>query len=259
MRRALLALPIAATAEQLRRLTERHMRSCPVCAAARRALIPPFTVFGALAAVPASPTVHDSAQERVLTAWETASTAVTGAIPAIAPPPPLSPGPAAAGRGRGGARRPLVDTGALGDAWRRLTSGRNPILPLGAALVVLAAAAGIAWGTGMLGGSRGGTAVASPTPEPTSTGTPIPATPTASPTASATPQPTVEESPTPEKKATPTATALPPTATPTATATADNITPTRTPRPTHTPEPTAAASPLPSETPESSETPSPAP
>ena len=262
MRRALLGLPIAATAEQLRRLTERHVRSCPVCAAARRALVPPFTVFGALAAMPASPTVHDSAQERVLAAWEAAPTLSTGATPAAAAPPPTVVARAAAsGGGGGGARRLLVDTGALGEAWQRLISRRNPILPLGAALVVLAAAGGIAWGTGMLGGSRGGTAVASPTPEATSTGTPIPATPTASPTASVTPQPTVEASPTSEKKATPTptATALPPTATPTATATADNITPTRTPRPTRTPEPTEIASPLPSETPESSETPSPTP
>ena len=42
LRRALLGLLIAATGEQLLRVTERHVRSCPVCAAARRALVPPF-------------------------------------------------------------------------------------------------------------------------------------------------------------------------------------------------------------------------
>jgi hypothetical protein len=38
--------------------------------------------------------------------------------------------------GGGSRRRPPIDTGALGEGWQRLTSGRNLILPLGAALVV---------------------------------------------------------------------------------------------------------------------------
>ena len=256
LRRALLGLPIAATGEQLRRVTERHVRSCPVCTATWRALIPPFEVFGALAAVPPSLGLRESARERVLAAWGTASTAPpTDEAPGIAPPPPVVTGAAAAGAGGGGRRRPPIDTGALSEGWQRLTSGRNLILPLGAALVVLATAGGIAWGTGVFGGSGGGTAVSSPTPTATvrATTTPVPTTtPTASPTASPAPPPTVEASPIPEEDATPTATALPETATPTTTAAE---TPTRTPRPTHTPVASATPSPSTTETPEPSPTP----
>ncbi len=256
LRRALLGLPIAATGEQLLRVTERHVRSCPVCTATWRALVPPFEVFGALAAVPPSLGLRESARERVLAAWGTASTAPpTDEAPGIAPPPPVVTGAAAAGAGGGGRRRPPIDTGALGEGWQRLTSGRNLILPLGAALVVLATAGGIAWGTGMFGGSGGGTAVGSPTPTATARATTIPVpttTPTASPTASPAPPPTVEASPIPEEEATPTATALPETTTPTTTAAE---TPTRTPRPTHTPIASATPSPSTTETPEPSPTP----
>ena len=256
LRRALLGLPIAATGEQLLRVTERHVRSCPVCTATWRALVPPFEVFGALAAVPPSLGLRESARDRVLAAWRTASTAAaTDATPGIAPPPPVVTGAAAAGAGGGGRRRPPIDTGALGEGWQRLTSGRNLILPLGAALVVLATAGGIAWGTGVFGGSGGGTAVGSPTPTATAhaTTTRVPTiTPTASPTASPTLPPTVEASPIPEEEATPTATALPETATPTTTAA---VTPTRTPRPTRTPVATTTPSPSTTETPEPSPTP----
>jgi DNA-directed RNA polymerase specialized sigma24 family protein len=254
LRRALLGLPISATGEELRRVTERHVRSCPVCTATRRALVPPFEVFGALAAVPPPLALRESARERVLAAWRTGSTAPpTDAAPGIAPPPPVVTRAAAAGGG-GGRKRPPIDTGALGEGWQRLTSGRNLILPLGAALVVLAAAAGIAWGTGMFGGSGGGTAVGSPTPTATAhaTTTRVPTiTPTASPTASPTLPPTVEASPTPEEEATPTATATP--------TTTVAETPTRTPRPTHTPVATTTPSLPPSGTPEPSQTPSPTP
>ena len=256
LRRALLGLPIAATGEQLRRVTERHVRSCPVCTATWRALIPPFEVFGALAAVPPSLGLRESARERVLAAWGTASTAPpTDEAPGIAPPPPVVTGAAAAGAGGGGRRRPPIDTGALSEGWQRLTSGRNLILPLGAALVVLATAGGIAWGTGMFSGSGGGTAVSSPTPKatPRATDTLVP-TLTPSPTASATASPTVEPSSTPEEEATATATALPETATPTTTAA---VTPTRTPRPTRTPVTTTTPSPSTTETPEPSPTPDP--
>lgn len=243
LRRALLGLPIAATGEQLLRVTERHVRSCPVCAATRRALVPPFEVFGALAAVPPSLALRESARERVLAAWRTASTAAaTDATPGIAPPPPVVTGAAAAGAGGGGRRRPPIDTGALGEGWQRLTSGRNLILPLGAALVVLATAGGIAWGTGVFGGSGGGTAVSSPTPKatPHATGTIVPSTTlTASPTASATASPTVEPSSTPEEEPTAMPTALPETATPTTTP----ATPTPSPLPSETPEPSRTPSP----------------
>jgi DNA-directed RNA polymerase specialized sigma24 family protein len=249
LRRALLGLPIAATGEQLRRVTERHVRSCPVCAAAQRALVPPFEVFGALAAVPPSLGLRESARERVLAAWGTASTAPpTEDAPGIAPPPPVVTGAAAEGAGGSSRRRPPIDTGALSEGWQRLTSGRNLILPLGAALVVLATAGGIAWGTGMFGGSGGGTAVGSPTPTATAhaTSTLVPdTTPTPSPAASATAPPTVEASPIPEEEATATAT-------PTTTAAE---TPTRTPRPTHTPVATTTPSPSTTETPEPSPTP----
>jgi DNA-directed RNA polymerase specialized sigma24 family protein len=254
LRRALLGLPIAATGEQLRRVTERHVRSCPVCAAAQRALVPPFEVFGALAAVPPPLGLRENARERVLAAWRTASTAPpTEEAPGIAPPPPVVTGAAAAGAGGGGRRRPPIDTGALSEGWQRLTSGRNLILPLGAALVVLATAGGIAWGTGMFSGSGGGTAVNSPTPTATAhaTRTLVP-TLTASPAADATASPTVEPSSTPEEEATATATALPETATPTTTAAE---TPTRTPRPTHTPVATTTPSPSTTETPEPNPTP----
>jgi len=256
LRRALLGLPIAATGEQLRRVTERHVRSCPVCAAAQRALVPPFEVFGVLAAVPPPLGLRENARERVLAAWRTASTAPpTEEAPGIAPPAPVVTGAAAAGAGGGGRRRPPIDTGALSEGWQRLTSGRNLILPIGAALVVLATAGGIAWGTGMFGGSGGGTAVGSPTPTATAhaTSTLVPdTTPTPSPAASATAPPTVEASPIPEEEATATATALPETATPTTTAAE---TPTRTPRPTRTPVVTTTPSPSTTETPEPSPTP----
>ena len=254
LRRALLGLPIAATGEQLLRVTERHVRSCPVCTATRRALVPPFEVFGALAAVPPSLGLRESARERVLAAWGTASTAPpTDEAPGIAPPPPVVTGAAAVGAGGSSRRRPPIDTGALSEGWQRLTSGRNLILPLGAALVVLATAGGIAWGTGMFSGSGGGTAVSSPTPKatPRATDTLVP-TLTPSPTASATASPTVEPSSTPEEEATATATALPETATPTTTAA---VTPTRTPRPTRTPVTTTTPSPSTTETPEPSPTP----
>jgi len=253
LRRALLGLPIAATGEQLRRVTERHVRSCPVCTATWRALIPPFEVFGALAAVPPSLGLRESARERVLAAWGTASTAPpTDEAPGIAPPPPVVTGAAAAGAGGGGRRRPPIDTGALSEGWQRLTSGRNLILPLGAALVVLATAGGIAWGTGVFGGSGGGTAVSSPTPKatPSATDTPIPSTTlAASPTASATASPTVEPSSTPEEEPTTMPTALPETATPTTTP----ATPTPSPVATATSPPSATETP----TPEPSHTPSP--
>jgi len=251
LRRALLGLPIAATGEQLLRVTERHVRSCPVCTATWRALVPPFEVFGALAAVPPSLGLRESARERVLAAWRTASTAAAmDATPGIAPPPPVVTGAAAAGAGGGGRRRPPIDTGALGEGWQRLTSGRNLILPLGAALVVLATAGGIAWGTGVFGGSGGGTAISSPTPKatPRATDTLVP-TLTPSPAASATASPTVEPSSTPEEEPTTMPTALPETATPTTTP----ATPTPSPVATATSPPSATETP----TPEPSHTPSP--
>jgi len=247
LRRALLGLPIAASGEQLQQATERHVRSCPVCTTTRLALVPPFEVLGALAAVPPSWGLREKARERALAAWGTGATPPpTDTTPKIASPSPVFGG-AAVGAGGGGRRRPPIGTGALGDRWRRLISGHNLILPLGAALLVLLAAWGIAWGTGMFGGSGGGTALTTPTPTATATATAVPsATAAPSPTATDTAAPTVEPSSTPEEEATPTATTPPETATP-----AETSTPEVTPLPIDT----ATPEPLPSETAEPSPTP----
>jgi len=251
LRRSLLGLPIAASREQLRQATERHVRSCPVCTTTRLALVPPFEVLGALAAVPPSWGLREKAREQALAAWGAGSTAPPAdTTPKVVPPSPVFGG-AAAGAG-GGRRRPLIGSGALGDGWRSLTSGRNLILPLGAALLVLAAAWGIAWGTGMFDGSGGGTALTSPTPTATAsaTATVAPsATAAPSPTATDTAVPTVEPSSTPEEEATPTPTTPPETATP-ATTPAETSTPETTPSPVDT----ATPEPLPSETVEPSRT-----
>ncbi len=102
--------------------------------------------------------------------------APVGASSDVTPPlPPPATETGGSGEGRGGRRGPLVALGALGDRWQRLTSGHSLLLPLGAAVIVLGAAGGIAWGTGMFGGSGGGGVEATPsatpgvTPSPTNT------------------------------------------------------------------------------------------
>ncbi len=245
LRQALLRLPIAASRERLRQVTERHVRSCPICTTTRLALIPPFEVLGALAAVPPSWGLREKARDQALAAWGAGTTeAPPDTTPKMAPPSPVFGG-AAAGTGGGGRRRLLIG-GALGDWWRRLISGRNLILPLGAALLVLVAAWGIAWGTGMFDGSEGGTALTSPTPTATATvtATVVPSVTAApSPTATDTAVPTVEPPSTPEEEASPTATTPPETATPA-------TTPTETSTPEVIPSPidTTTPEPFPSET-----------
>ena len=247
LRHVLLSLPIAATREQLRRATERHAKSCAVCTAALGGIVSPLEVFSALALVPPPAGLREESRRRIV-AMGTAipqATPVEAVSDAVPPPPPPAAETGGSGEGRRGRRGPLVALGALGDHWQRLTSGHSLFLPLGAAVIVLGAAGGIAWGTGMFGGSGGDKVEATPsatpgvTPSPTNT---VTATPTEE--ASATPTPT--ESPTPEETATETPTAIPTVAvaeTPTPTPALGTYTPTpgATPSPSaRTPTPTAA-------------------
>ncbi len=252
--RVLLGLPIAASKDQLQRATERHLRSCPVCGAAQRGMIPPLEILGALAAVPPPLGLRESVRGRAIEAWRAGAAAMV--TPTPVPESPLPPLGAAPGEAGGDGRGPLANAlAALGDGWQRLASAigsrRNLILPLGAALVVLSAAGGIAWGTGVFDGN--GAAITSPT----ATGTPTVASTVAAatvapavtptPTASATAPPTVAAPPTPVPPSPtplpPTETPLPPTDTP--------APPTDTPSPEATPSPTATVelTPTPSATP----------
>jgi DNA-directed RNA polymerase specialized sigma24 family protein/cell division septation protein DedD len=242
LRHVLLSLPIAATREQLRRTTERHTKSCAVCSTALGGMISPLEVFTALAAVSPPAGLREESRQRIIASGTTVfQVAPVGASSDVTPPlPPPAAETGGSGEGRGGRRGPLLALGVLGDRWQRLTSGHNLFLPLGAAVIILGAAGGIAWGTGMFGGSGGGGVEATPsatpgvTPSPTNTNT-VTATPTEE--ASATPTPT--ESPTPEETATETPTAIPTVAvteTPTPTPALGTYTPT----PRATPSPTAA-------------------
>jgi DNA-directed RNA polymerase specialized sigma24 family protein len=240
LRRVLLALPIAATRGQLRQATEHHTRFCSVCAAARRELVAPLEIFGALAAVPPPAGLRESVRQRVMAAWMAVPhvapvEAPPETVPPPPPPPPAVTEAAASGEGRGG-------------RWHGLTAGRNLVLPLGAVFIVLGAAGGIAWGTGMFGGSGGGSAKATPsatpglTPYPTNTAMAT-VTPTEAPIS--TPSPTEPPSPTPEETATESQTAIPTSAvTETAGPTSDTPTPQATllPGATSTPVPTATHS-----------------
>ncbi|MGD0766077.1 MAG: hypothetical protein ABR978_07200 [Dehalococcoidia bacterium] len=227
MRRAVLELPVSATRDQVRRVTDRHIRSCPVCFATRAAIPSPLAVFAALALMPPPADVREAARQRIIGA---APSLLTAPIAAVIPE---APAPAAAGAlaGGGGVIPPPPGLfAALGDAWRRFISGARPsnnmVLPVIGALVVLIVAVGIAWATGVFGGSGGG---GGPTPTRTST-----STRTATATASPSPQPSETAVPTatPTEEA-PTATPPPPTAVPSATPLL--ATATRTPRATRSP------------------------
>lgn len=242
LQHVLLSLPIAATREQLRRATERHAKSCAVCTAALGGIVPPLEVFAALAPVSPSAELREESQRRAIASGTTVfQVAPVGASSdAASPLPPPATETGGSGERRVGRKGPLVALGALGARWQRLTSGHRLFLPVGAAVIVLGAAGGIAWGTGMFGGSGGGGVEATPsatpgvTPSPTNT---IPATATPTEEPSATPTPT--ESPTPEETATETPTAVPTVAlteTPTPTPALGTYTPT----PRATPSPTAA-------------------
>jgi DNA-directed RNA polymerase specialized sigma24 family protein len=251
LRHVLLSLPIAATREQLRRATERHAKSCTVCTAALGGVISPLEVFTALAAVSPPAGLRAESQRRII-AMGTAipQTIPVEAVSGAVPPPPPATETSGSGEGRGGRRGPLVALDTLGDRWQKFTSGHSLLLPLGAAVIVLGAAGGIAWGTGMFGGSGGGGVAATPsatpgvTPSPTTTFAAT-ATPTEEP--SATPTPTESPSPTPEETATETPTAIP-TAAVTETPTPTPALGTYTPTPGATPSPSATSKPTPTPT-----------
>ena len=257
MRRAMLGLPIAATRGQVRKAVEKHTRSCPVCTATRAGLASPLLVLAAFSLVTPSAADGEAARGRLLAAAAALPLIAVPAVAAAAPPPPppmpvAAPGSISGSGGMGGGpRMPGIGTGGL---WGRLFGGiqfsNGMALPLVGAVVVLAVAVAIAFGTGMFGGSSGGgtakatrtptatrTAAATSTPKPTKTPTVEPS-PTEEP-ATATPE---EATSTPTSAVSPTATPLPGPATHTPKP------PTATPEPV-TPTPEATEAPVPSDTP----------
>ena len=254
MRRAMLSLPIAATRGQVRKAVEKHVRSCPVCTATRAGLASPLSVLTAFSIVALSAAESEAIRERLVAAAD--------ALPPIAVPaaaaPPLPPVPAAAVGGMAGAGG-FGSAGGLGSGPPRPQMGiSNPFrgffgrlqfssgmaIPILGAVIVLALAAAIAFGTGMFGGSG--------TPKPTKT-------PTATQTAAATSTPKPTETPTEEPSPTeepPSATPEEPTSTPepVVTATSTPGAATATPQPV-TPSPEASNTPEPEPT--ATETPSP--
>jgi len=251
MRRAMLGLPIAATRGQVRKAVEKHTRSCPVCTATRAGLASPLLVLAAFSLVTPSAADSEAARGRLLAAAAALPLIAVPAVAAAAPPPPpmpiAAPGSTSGSGGMGGGpRMPGIGTGGL---WGRFFGGfqfsNGMALPLVGAVVVLAVAVAIAFGTGMFGGSSGGgtpkatrtptatrTAAATSTPKPTETPTVEPS-PTEEP-ATATPE---EATATPTVAVSPTATASPAAAT----HTPEPVTPT--PEVTETPEPTDTPSP----------------
>lgn len=245
MRRAILALPVSATRDQVRRATDRHIRSCPVCFATRAAIPSPLGVFAALALMPPPADEREAARQRIIGAAPSLLAAPIAAVTLGAPPTATTVATAAAGAiaGRGGVIPPPPGLfSALGDGWRRFIGRLRPssgmALPIVGALVVIGVAIAIAWATGVFGGSGGGGGVATATHTATATRTRV-ATATASPSPepSETPLPTVEASPTEEAPPTATTTPSTPTTVP--------PTPTRTPHetPSLTPEATLPATP----------------
>jgi DNA-directed RNA polymerase specialized sigma24 family protein len=264
MRRAMLGLPIAATRGQVRKAVEKHVRSCPVCTATSAGLASPLLVLAAFSLITPSAADSEAARGRLLAAAAVLPLIAAPAVAAAAPPPPPPPTPIAAPSGLGGAggmgggpRMPGIGTGGL---WRRFFGGiqfsNGMALPLVGAVVVLAVAVAIAFGTGMFGGSSGTpkptrtptatrTAAATSTPKPTKTPTvepspteePATATPeeaTSTPAPAVSPTATLPPGPATHTPKPPTATPEPVTPTPEAT---EAPAPTHTPHPTHTPEP----------------------
>ena len=249
MRRAVLALPVSATRDQVRRATDRHIRSCPVCFATRAAIPSPLGVFAALALMPPPADEREAARQRIIRAAPSLLAAPIAAVTPEAPTSAAAVATAAAGAitGRGGVIPPPPGLfSALGDGWRRLIGRLRPssgmVLPIVGALVVIGVAIAVAWATGVFGGSGGGGGVATATRTATATKTRV-----ATATATASPSPEPSETPVPTVEASPTEEALP-TATPTmmpSTPTTIPPTPTRTPHvtPSLTPAATLSATP----------------
>lgn len=252
LRQTLLALPLTATIGQVRKAVETHCPTCPTCAAFQQDLTSPLRLFSGMAGAAMPADVRSRVSQPI--------SAPAAVAPAVAPPPviavsaPLPPvtGEPAAGRATLAERFEHLRQ-RLADAWSRFATGKRPLLPFAAALFVIGAALGIAWGTGVFGGSDGGAPVASPTPTstleatPTRTPTPVP-----SPTEIATPTPTEEPSPTPEPTASPTAEPPTPTEAPPPSPT---VAATATPPPSPSPVTTPTAVPSPETPPATSPTP----
>lgn len=242
MRRAMLGLPIAATRGQVKKVVEKHVRSCPLCTATRMGMASPLLVLAAFSLVVPSSSESEAVKERLM--------AAAAALPAIALPvaaaaqraPVAPPPPVAVGGALGGGGPPGILVG-FASLWRRLFGNLNlsgsKTLPIMGAVLVIGVAIGIAFGTGVFGGGGGGGTSATRTPTATRTVTSTPS-PKATSTPGETSTPTEEATSTPEAAtATPsnaTASATPkPSATTTTTATPEV---TDTPEPTHTPHPT---------------------
>ncbi len=261
MRRAMLGLPIAATRGQVKKVVDKHTRSCPLCTATRMGMASPLAVLAAFSLVAPSASESEAVKERLLAAAASLpalALPVAAATPKRAPVAPPTLSPVAGGGALGGGGPPGILVG-LASLWRNLfgnlSLSGSKALPIMGAVLVLGVAIGIAFGTGVFGGGGGG----SPTPTRTPTVTKT-VTSTPSPKATATP----EETPTPTEEATSTseaATATPesPTATPSHAATSPTPKPTATPKtPTATAEATeTATSPTATRTPKPTKTPTP--
>ncbi|MGD0114646.1 MAG: hypothetical protein ABSC13_01390 [Dehalococcoidia bacterium] len=242
MRRAMLGLPIAATRGQVKKVVDKHTRSCPLCTATRMGMASPLAVLAAFSIVAPSAGESDAVKERLMAA---AASLPAVALPVAAPTPkqtpvatPPPPSPVAMGGAVGGGGPPGILVG-LASLWRNLFGGLNvsgnKALPIMGGVFVILVAIGIAFGTGVLGGGGGS---AAPTRTPTAT-----RTVTSTPSPKVTSTPTEEATETPEEAtATVAPTVTPPTATPSHAASA-------TPRPTRTPTATAEATETPTEAP----------
>lgn len=266
LKEVLLSLPVAASLQQLRKAAGPHVRDCSDCSSTLDTLPPPLTVYAAFAPVPLPEVVRVTLQREFSIVVMPADIALPATAlgsplppPPTPPPPPLPPAaaypppppppliPSAEANGGGLEQRLAAMGGFLRNSWHRFVEAHTPIIPFSAAIIVLATAGGIAWCTGVFGGSDGsGGAVAVETATPKPTVTPQP---------TSTPSPTVIPSPTTEPSSTPEP--FPPTEEPTLepTATLEPATPT----PDMTPTIDLTAAPTGSATPDVTKTPSGAP
>jgi hypothetical protein len=259
MRRAMLGLPIAATRGQVKKVVDKHTKSCPLCTATRMGMASPLAVLAAFSLVAPSDGESDAVKERLMAA---AASLPAVALPIATPPKrvpvaPSPPSPITMGGAVGGGGPPGILVG-FASLWRNVFGNMSlsgKALPVMGAVFVFLVAIGIAFGTGVFGGGGGGPSPArTPTATRTATASPTPKA-TATPGETSTP---TEEASTPTEEATSTAaatvthpTATPsqaasttpkPTRTPTATAEVTE-TPTETEAPTHTPRPTKTPTP----------------
>lgn len=252
LERELAALPVPPNAPEARGAIAAHVRSCERCGDLRARIVPPLTVFAALAPVQSPFALKGDLWRDLVASWRgddapSAQPAVAAVGLAGAAPPPPSFAMTDAGGSSGGGYGTIALPASDGD------SSRNRILIFAAAavgLLVFAFAGGafIAGGFGGDGDGGGspieatltaddaggpsntpGVSVETPTPgDATETATPAP---TDTPAPSATAEPPTAIPPTATNTLVPTQTQRP-TRTPTATRT---VRPTQTVRPTRTP------------------------